>query len=194
MPRYRARANPVKSALRARVGHPFAQQIGGHGAGDPHHRPRAGACRDHAGEYGRQHEALVLAKQARCARLRRAPGQKAATATPRLLRQEVGAAPRDCDTPALFLRLMRAGGQGSRRCPSVNQRVFRGVLRFREPPHRPVRVPDAPRTPSRRRLRYGFSHPMPRSSCAVSNKGSPTTLEWLPDRKRMKASARPWMP
>ncbi len=50
---------------------------------------------------------------------------------------------------------------------------------------------DGRATPRARR--YGRSHPMPRSSCAVSNSGRPTTLEWLPDRKRMNASARPWM-
>ena len=41
--------------------------------------------------------------------------------------------------------------------------------------------------------RHGTDQPTPRSSCAVSNKGRPTTLEWLPARKRMKPAPSPWM-
>ena len=40
---------------------------------------------------------------------------------------------------------------------------------------------------------HGTDQPTPRSSCAVSNNGRPTTLEWLPERKRMKLAPRPWM-
>ena len=38
---------------------------------------------------------------------------------------------------------------------------------------------------------HGVSQPAPRSNCAVSNNGRPTTLEWLPDRKRTCAAACP---
>ena len=41
------------------------------------------------------------------------------------------------------------------------------------------------------RQSHGTAQPRPRSNCAVSNSGNPTTPEWLPDRNRTKLAATP---
>ena len=60
-------------------------------------------------------------------------------------------------------------------------------------PDRGVRGDKAEPFPPGRGAPHGRNQPTPRRSCAVSNIGSPTTLECEPERKRTKPSARPWM-
>ncbi|CCG09094.1 Transposase, IS4 [Pararhodospirillum photometricum DSM 122] len=64
MPRATARANAVKSRIRSRVEHVFAEMKGegSDGAGHLDHRPRPRQGSDHARQHGLQHEALVLAR------------------------------------------------------------------------------------------------------------------------------------
>ncbi len=61
-----------------------------------------------------------------------------------------------------------------------------------EPPVRRAQR-HAPLAGRARHEDHGFSQPTPRRSWAVSNSGRPTTLLWLPDRKRTNISARPWI-
>jgi IS5 family transposase len=83
MARHHARANAAKSVVRAHVVQPLAQRKGimglviriiGLARGD-------GGC--DAVQHGLEHEAVVLARRARCASVIRKPERRAATATPR---------------------------------------------------------------------------------------------------------------